>query len=68
MRVIADTSDCKIELGNNGITFDIADEAGKYIGHLRIGQATVEWRRGKTRTGNGKRIKLQELIELLDQA
>jgi hypothetical protein len=68
MKVTADTSDCKIELGNNGITFDIADEAGKHIGHLRIGQATVEWRRGKTQAGNGKKIKLRDLIDLLNQA
>lgn len=44
MKVTADTSDCRIELGNNGITLNIADEAGKHLGHLRIGQATVEWR------------------------
>lgn len=66
MKVTADTSDCKIVLGNNGITFTIADEDGKHIGHLRVGQATVEWRKGKTREGNGKKIKLQQLIELLE--
>ena len=68
MKVTADTSDCKIELGNNGITFDIADETGKHIGHLRIGQATVEWRRGRVRPGNRKKIKLQELIDMLNDA
>lgn len=66
MKVTADTSDCKIILGNNGITFHISDESGNHIGHLRIGQATVEWRKGRIREGNGKKIKLQQLIELLE--
>jgi hypothetical protein len=26
------------------------------IGKLRIGQATVEWRKGRTRIGNGKKL------------
>jgi hypothetical protein len=36
------------------------------VGHLRIGQATVEWRRGRTREGNGKKIRLSDLIDYLD--
>lgn len=66
MKVKVDASDVTIALGNKGITFDIADEDGKHVGHLRIGQATIEWRRGRTRPGNGRRVKLQKLIELLE--
>ncbi|WP_433658243.1 hypothetical protein ACQPW1_40340 [Nocardia sp. CA-128927] len=66
MKVKVDASDVTIALGNKGITFDIADEEGKHVGHLRIGQATIEWRRGRTRAGNGTRVKLQKLIELLE--
>lgn len=66
MKVTADTSDCKIVLGNNGIVFAISDETGKHIGHLRVGQATVEWRKGRTREGNGRKIKLQQLIDILE--
>lgn len=66
MKVKVDASDVNITLGNNGITFDIADEDGKHVGHLRIGQATIEWRRGRTRRGNCNKIKLQKLIELLE--
>lgn len=66
MKVKVDASDVNITLGNRGITFDISDEDGKHVGHLRIGQATVEWRRGRTHDGNGKRVRLQKLIELLE--
>ena len=53
-------------LGNRGITLTIADNDGNHVGHLRIGQATVEWRKGRTREGNGKKIRLSDLIDYLD--
>ncbi len=66
MQVRADMTDSKIELGNNGITLTVADNDGKHVGHLRIGQATVEWRKGRVRPGNGKKISLVDLIAYLN--
>ncbi len=66
MQVKADLSDATITLGNNGVTLAIADNTGKHQGTLRIGKATVEWRKGKTQPGNGKKIKLEKLIDLLN--
>jgi hypothetical protein len=66
MQVKLDMEDVTITLGNNGITLTIADNDGNHVGHLRLGQATVEWRRGRTRPGNGKKVKLQDLVEYLD--
>jgi hypothetical protein len=66
MQVRADLSDSKIELGNNGLTLTISDNEGKHVGHLRIGQATVEWRKGRTRAGNGKKLPLTDLIAYLN--
>jgi hypothetical protein len=66
MRVNVAMDDVTITLGNNGTTFTIADNDGKHVGHLRIGQATVEWRKGRTRAGNGKKMPLSKLIELLE--
>lgn len=51
------------ELGNNGIVLYIADNEGKHVGKLRIGQATVEWCKGKTSIGNGKRIRMRDFID-----
>jgi hypothetical protein len=55
------------QLGNNGITLFIADNQGVHQGKLRIGQATVEWCRGRTRMGNGKRINMQTFINMLNE-
>jgi hypothetical protein len=66
MQVRADLSDSKIELGNNGITLTISDNEGKHVGHLRIGQATVEWRQGRTHAGNGKKLPLTDLVAYLN--
>jgi hypothetical protein len=55
--------DIEVELGNNGIVLDIATNDGEHVGKLRVGQATVEWCRGRTRMGNGKRIPLQRFID-----
>lgn len=66
MRVQANLDDVTITLGNNGITLTIADNEGNHQGHLRIGQATVEWRKGRTRAGNGKKVPLAKLVELLN--
>ncbi len=66
MQVKLDMDDVTIILGNNGITLTIADNDGNHVGHLRLGQATVEWRRGRARPGNGKKMKLQDLVDYLD--
>lgn len=39
--------DSRAYLGNNGIMLHIADNNGKHVGRLRIGQATLEWCPGK---------------------
>jgi hypothetical protein len=54
------------QLGYNGITLFIADNQGNHQGKLRIGQATVEWCRGRTRMGNGKKIQMQRFIDMLN--
>ncbi len=55
-----------ITLGNKGVTFSVADNGGKHVGHIRVGKATVEWRKGKIQAGNGKKMHLTRLIELLE--
>jgi hypothetical protein len=66
MQVKLDMEDVMVELRNNGITLKIADNDGKHVGNLRIGQATGEWRQGRTRPGNGKKFKLAELLDYLN--
>jgi hypothetical protein len=66
MKVALAMDDVTITLGNKGVTLTVADNSGNHVGHIRIGQATVEWRKGRTRPGNGKTMQLKKLIELLD--
>ncbi len=55
--------DVEAQLGNNGVILYVADNSGKHVGKLRIGQATVEWCRGRTRIGNGKKLAMQDFID-----
>ena len=53
-------------LGNNGITLYIADNQGVHQGKLRIGQATVEWCKGRVPIGNGKMVPMQAFLDILN--
>lgn len=66
MKVNARLDDVKISLGNKGITLNIATNTGTHRGDLRIGQATVEWMVGKTHEGNGIKIPLSKLLDLIE--
>jgi len=68
MKVTMDASDVRMSLGNNGIVLYISDNSGRQVGKLRIGQATVEWCKGRTRIGNGKKMQLNQFVrDILDQ-
>jgi len=49
-----------MELGNNGIELDVYDNDGNHLGDLRIGRATIEWCKGRTRKGNGVQVSWTE--------
>lgn len=66
MQVGVGMDDVTTTLGTKGMTLYVADNGGKHRGSLRIGKATVEWRDGKTRYGNGKKIALDKLIDVLE--
>jgi len=51
------------ELGNNGIVLYVADNNGKHVGKLRLGQATLEWCPGKTPIGHGRKIRMRDFID-----
>jgi hypothetical protein len=49
-------------LGTKGIELDVYDSKGSHLGDLRIGKATIEWCKGRTRTGNGVLVGWPDLI------
>ncbi|HVO52933.1 MAG TPA: hypothetical protein VMT37_00815 [Solirubrobacterales bacterium] len=67
MQVGVAMDEVSITLGNKGMTLQVADNAGKHVGNLRIGKATVEWRKGKTPKGKGKKLSFDKLIALLEE-
>jgi hypothetical protein len=53
------------ELGNNGVTFRIADNDGKHVGRLQVGRAKLRWFKGKT-TKNHKDVSMSEFLAWLE--
>jgi len=68
MKVSIKDLQVKMELGSNGIELDIYDNDNNHLGDLRIGKATVEWCKGRTRAGNGIKKQWAELISWFDEA
>ena len=58
--------DKPIPLGYRGVLLKITGTDGKHVGDLRVGRATVEWMKGRTREGNGKKIPMGKLVEFLE--
>jgi hypothetical protein len=66
MKVSVKDFQITMDLGNNGIELDVYDNQNNHLGDLRIGRATLEWCKGRTRTGNGKEVSWKDLIELFE--
>lgn len=66
MKIAANLKELKPRLGNNGMLLELS-EGDRHFGTLRIGRAKVEWRRGKTRAGNGTSIGIKRLIALIEE-
>lgn len=62
MKVTVRDLDVDMDLGNNGVVLEVRDNDDAFLGKLRIGRATMEWCRGKTRIGNGAQMSLKNLI------
>ena len=68
MQVKVELDKVTVQLGSHGIVLKIADSAGKHVGDLRIGKATVVWMRGKTQEAQGNRISMAKFLKMLDEA
>ena len=66
MKVSISDLDVKMELGNKGFVMSVYDNDGNYRGKLKIGKANLEWCKGKTRLGNGKKVHWNKLLEYLE--
>jgi len=67
MKVSVKDFSVSMDLGNKGISLDVYDTSGKHLGDLRIGKATIEWCKGKTREGNGSQKGWKDLIDWFEE-
>ena len=67
MKVSLDDLDVTMELGNNGVLLSVYDNDGAYRGKLRVGKGTLEWCKGKTRIGNGRKVNWNDLITFFEE-
>jgi len=65
MKVNIKRIDVNMDLGNNGLEFEVKDTDGKHLGDLRVGKATIEWCKGKKPRGRGVKKSWDELIKWL---
>lgn len=56
-----------MDLGNNGVTFDVYDTKDSFLGDLRLGKGTIEWCKGRTVAGNGVKVKWSDLIGFFEE-
>jgi len=67
MKVSVDSLEVAMDLGNNGICLSIYDNDSNYRGKLRIGKGTIEWCKGKTQKGNGKKVNWNDFIGYFEE-
>jgi hypothetical protein len=65
MKVTIKDLSVSMELGNHGVECDVYDPSGTHLGDLRISKATIEWCKGRTRSGNGVQKSWEEVIQWL---
>jgi hypothetical protein len=62
VQVQLDAKTVSLQLGNQGVDVRITDNRGRQVGTLRIGHATVEWRKGKIGPSTGRKLELSKFI------
>jgi hypothetical protein len=62
VQVQLDAKTVSLQLGNHGVDVKITDNRGRQVGTLRIGHATVEWRKGKLGPSTGRKLELSKFI------
>ncbi len=67
MKVKIKDMSVNMELGNNGVTFDVYENDETRLGDLRLGRGKVEWCKGKTKSGNGVQVNWKELLAFFDE-
>jgi hypothetical protein len=62
VQVQLDAKTVSLQLGNQGVDVRITDNRGRQVGTLRIGHASVAWRKGKIGPSTGRKLELSKFI------
>jgi hypothetical protein len=62
VQVQLDAKTVSLQLGSQGVDVTITDNRGRQVGTLRIGHATVEWRKGKLGPSTGRKLELSKFV------
>ena len=54
-----------MEVKNNGVEFEVYDNADKFLGDLVVSKAKLVWCPGKTAVANGHPIKWTDFIDYM---
>ena len=67
MNVSIKSFDVEMNVKNKGVEFQVSDPAGKFLGDCIVTKTGLTWYKGKTRPPNGKKIKWDDFIALLEK-
>ena len=66
MKVSIKSFDVQMEVKNNGIEFEVADNDGNHLGDAILTKTGVIWCKGRQRRENGTKISWAKFIEIMD--
>ena len=66
MKVQIKDFDVQMEVKNNGIEFEVYDNAGVHRGDCFVTKTGLIWCEGRTRKANGKKVAWDEFIDWMN--
>lgn len=67
MKVKIKEFDVAMELKNKGMELEIRDTSDNFLGDLVVTKTSLIWCKGRTSRNNGKKMKIEKFIELMEQ-
>jgi hypothetical protein len=55
-----------MDLGNNGLEFDVYDGDATHLGDFSVGKKYLTWCKGRTQRKNGKKVTWPEFIAWME--
>lgn len=56
-----------MEIKSKGMELSVRDTKGKHLGDLRVSKSKIEWCKGRTTAGKGKKMSWDKFIEFMEK-